>query len=68
MNYNYYIADPKFDELYDLLTEYEIATRDEISLVTRICGNNIETLESILFARTGYRSLEQFKEYELEEE
>ena len=55
-------------ELWDYLTDYEIATEDEIKLVTSINGTNLDTFESILYSRTGYRSLDQIKEYEEDDE
>ena len=48
------------DEFFDFLVEYGIATEDEIRLVTDINGYNEETLNDILYARTGNRSVEQF--------
>jgi len=50
------------NELWDYLLETQTATEEEIQLVTSINGNNIEALESILYCRTGYRSLEQIKD------
>jgi len=52
------------NELYDLLINNGIATEEEVQLCCGIMGFNIETLNSILFARTGYRSLWQYLEYE----
>ena len=51
-------------ELYDYLMDYEIATEKEISLVCSINGTNLDSLESILYSRTGYRDLEQIKDME----
>ena len=56
--------DKKTEDLYDYLLETEIATQDEISLVTSINGTNLDSLESILYSRTGYRSLKQIQEME----
>ena len=50
------------DEFFDFLVEYGIATEDEIRLVTDINGYNEETLNDILYVRTGNRSVEQFLE------
>tara|TARA_R100000278_G_scaffold123065_1_gene111119 strand:- start:601 stop:792 length:192 start_codon:yes stop_codon:yes gene_type:complete len=50
------------NELWDYLIECGIATTGEICLVTSINGTNLDTLESILYSRTGYRSLEQIKD------
>ena len=57
----------KIDEYYDYLVDYNVATEDEISLLFNINGRNIDTLNSILYARTGLRSLEQWREIELNE-
>ena len=57
----------EFDKLYDLLIESGVATEDEISLVCSINGRNIESLESILYCRTGYRTTNQWLEIELNE-
>ena len=54
--------DKDTEELYDYLMDYEIATEKEISLVCSINGTNLDSLESILYSRTGYRSLEQIRE------
>ena len=56
--------DNELDKLYDYLLESEIATLDEVSLVCSINGTNIDSLNSILYSRTGYRSLDQIKEME----
>jgi len=54
----------QINDLWDYLTETGIATTEEISLVTSINGYNLETLESILYCRTGYHTLEQIQEME----
>jgi hypothetical protein len=56
--------DKDTEELYDYLIDYEVATEKEISLVCSINGTNLDSLESILYSRTGYRSLEQIKDME----
>lgn len=50
--------------LYDYLLETGTCTKDELALLTSINGTNIDTLESALYSRTGYRSLEQITEAE----
>ena len=57
----------RWEELYDFLIDYEYATEKEIGLVCSINGTNLESLESILYVRSGYRSLEQIKEMEEDE-
>ncbi len=50
------------DILFDELVDMMVATEEEIKLVTCINGYSEETLNNILYARTGYRNLEQMKE------
>lgn len=50
--------------LWTLLEVYGIATEEEIDLVTNINGYSEETLNDILYARTGYRDIEQYEEAE----
>ena len=47
-----------FEEMFDKLIELNIATENEIELVCCINGYTIDTLNDILYARTGYRDLE----------
>ena len=42
---------------YEALIESNIATEGELELVTNINGYSLETLEAVLYARTGYRDL-----------
>lgn len=61
-NYNLTLDDDdgnNFDGLYSLLTEYELATPDEIDLVVNINGRNVESLLDIVYCRAGLRSIEQ---------
>jgi hypothetical protein len=51
--------------LWTLLEVYGIATDEEIDLVTNINGYSEETLNDILYARTGYRDIEQYEEAEI---
>ena len=51
-------------EYYDFLYLNHIATEDEIQLVTGIYGWNVETLNDILYYKTGYRDKEQYEECE----
>ena len=60
--------DKDTEELYDYLMDYEVATEDEISLVCSINGTNLDSLESILYSRTGYRDLEQIRMLDDEED
>ena len=42
---------------YEALIEAGVATVGELELVTNINGYSLETLEDVLYARTGYRDL-----------
>ena len=52
------------DEMWDYLVDTGIATVEELRLVTCINGYSEDTLDSVIYARTGYRSIEQLKEYQ----
>ena len=55
-----------YTEACTWLVEYGICTSDELALVTDINGNSMQTVNDILYARTGYHSIEQYKECEQE--
>lgn len=50
------------DSAYNYLLETGIATEDELALVSSIMGHNLDTYESVLFSRTGYRTFWQLEE------
>ena len=56
------------NELWTLIVEYGIATDSEIDLVTDINGNSIESLNNIIYARTGYRDIESYEESEFDDD
>ena len=60
-------AEKAYNELWDLLVDNNIATEDELNLISDINGWRIETLEDVLYVRTGYRDARQYKECELNE-
>jgi hypothetical protein len=54
---------------YDMIVEYGIATANEINLVRCICNGDWNTiLDNIVYARTGFNTLESYIENEMEEE
>jgi len=56
------------DEICEELVEMGVVTFDELRLVICINGYTIQTLNDIIYARTGYRNIEQLEgEYEDEE-
>ena len=59
------MRDVKIDSLWDYMVDNGIATDEEISLVVCINGYTEETVNKVLFVRTGYRNWEQYKEIAL---
>jgi hypothetical protein len=49
----------ELEYLVDTMVEYGICNDDEVRLVSAINGYSMESMLDILYARTGFRSLEQ---------
>ena len=47
--------------VWGLLVDMGIATDEELQLVTSINGYNIDTLNDIIYVRTGYHDMEQLE-------
>lgn len=45
--------------IWDAIIENDIATEKELKLVTDICGYSKSTLEDVIYARTGFRNMQQ---------
>jgi hypothetical protein len=58
----------KLNEIWDYIELNGIATNEELRLVTCINGYNEKSLNDIIYARTGYHSVEQIEECEGEDE
>lgn len=56
------------NEWYEFLEENYIATTEEIDLVCNVAGYSVDTLSNILYARTGYDTMEQYLGIEDEDE
>ena len=54
----------QMEKIESFLIDNGIATTEEIRLVMYINGHTIESLNNILYVRTGYRSLEQILDAE----
>ena len=50
------------DEAWDYLVEMGIATEAELQLVCNINGFSLESIESVIYARTGLRGMDQLRE------
>lgn len=48
-------------EVWEVLVDMEIATDEELQLVTSINGYNVDTLNDVIYARTGYHDMEQLE-------
>jgi hypothetical protein len=46
-------------KIYDFIIDNNIATESETDLCTFVSGWNVETLNTIIYARTGYHDAEQ---------
>ena len=55
-------------ELWDAIIEESIATEEELHLVTDIDGYNNDTLNNVIYARTGYQDMYQYKGLDDEED
>lgn len=49
-------------EIYNTLLDLNLFTEDELQLITNMNGYNNDTLNDAIYARFGYRSLEQMLE------
>lgn len=53
--------------VWDTLVDIGVATNEELGLATALCGRSEQTLNNVLYIRTGYRDIEQMFD-ELNEE
>lgn len=70
-NFNYDNStntEKEYNDLWNLIVDNNIATDDELDLIQRINGWRLETLEDVLYVRTGYRDAQQYRECELNED
>ncbi len=51
-------------KIWGFIIENEIATKAELRLVTNINGYNEETLNAVIYARTGCHDIEQLQDNE----
>ena len=52
------------NKAWDYVVETGIATEEELRLVTCINGYNMESINSVIYVRTGYHDIEQLEECE----
>ena len=58
----------KVMKIWETMVELGVATDEEIGLVVALCGRTEETLNQVLYIRTGYHTIEQLIEEEFEDE
>lgn len=58
----------EINEIWDFIIDYNIASEETLSIITSINGYSVETLNDVIYAATGYRSMDQFLGEEPEEE
>lgn len=58
----------KEEKIQRYIIEHEIATENEVRLVTQINGFNEGALNDILYCRTGYRDIDQIEGENWEED
>jgi hypothetical protein len=56
------------DEAGEYLVDMGYATEEEVRLVAQINGDNLDSMESILYARAGYNSFDQLEDEEEDED
>ena len=54
----------QFDEIYEYLTLNQFFTDEELSLLCCINGRSVDTLNSAIYARYGFRTFEALLEDE----
>lgn len=53
----------QLNHMYDTILELELATFEELELVTSINGFNEQAMNDIVYVREGYQTLDQYLEY-----
>lgn len=53
--------------IWETMEELGIATTEELGLAVALCGMTEQTLNQVLFIRTGYKTIEQMMEEEEDE-
>lgn len=51
----------EIERVWKVLVDTGIATDEELQLVTSINGYNIDTLNDVIYVRTGYHNIEQLE-------
>lgn len=57
-------TETKADNLWTAIVDRGIATASELGVITNICGYTVKILNDVIYARTGYRDIEQLPDDE----
>ena len=57
----------EIDVIWFKIIDYGIASQKELELITKINGDSIETLNSVICARSACHDIEQYEKCELQE-
>lgn len=57
----------RMNMIWNTMVELGIATDEELGLAVALCGRTEETLNQVLYIRTGYRTIEQLIEEEFKD-
>jgi len=55
-------------EIWDYIIDNGIASEEALILITNINGYSVDTLNDVLYATTGYRSIEQIDDEEVDDD
>lgn len=51
-----------WETMFDLLLEFGVVSEEALGLACALCGRNTDTMESVLYYYTGWRSFEGWLE------
>lgn len=57
-----------FATRWDEMVELMIADEKELSMAVALCGSSLETLDRVVYVKTGYRTFEQLMDCEYPED
>lgn len=58
----------EFNDAWNYLVGNEIATEEELQLVTDVAGASLDTLDAVVYSRVGFQTVEQLLEEEDDDE
>jgi hypothetical protein len=49
------------EQIWDTIIEHGLASDETLTLITKLNGWSLDTMESVLYALTGYHDLDQYR-------